>query len=248
MRPDVTDLHEFYGTLLGQQMRRALRRRIREIWPNLSGFRLLGLGYAVPYLRPFGEETERVLAMMPASQGVMHWPAENPNLAVLVDETELPLADYSIDRVLLVHGLETTEEIGPMLREIWRVLAPGGRLLVVVPNRSGLWARFEHTPFGQGRPYSQSQLSRLLRENDFSPLLSASAVFLPPSHRRTLLRMAPAFERFGRRWGNRVAGVIIAEAIKQVYAVTPLTANRRRRRRLVPVIRPLPATRSPLED
>lgn len=248
MRPDVTDLHEFYGTPLGQRMRRALRRRIREIWPNLAEQRLLGLGYAVPYLRPFGEEAERVLALMPASQGVMHWPREGPSLTALVDETELPLADYSIDRVLLVHCLETAEPSGPLLREIWRVLAPGGRLLVVVPNRSGLWARFEHTPFGQGRPYSQSQLSRLLRDNDFSPLFSASAVFLPPSHRRTLLRMAPAFERFGRRWGSRVAGVIMAEAVKQVYAVTPLAAQRRRRRRLMRAIRPAPATRSRTES
>ncbi len=248
MRPDVTDLHEFYGTPLGQRMRRALLRRIREIWPNLAGQRLLGLGYAVPYFRPFSEETERVLALMPASQGVMHWPREGPNLTALVDETELPLADYSIDRVLLVHCLETAEPSGPLLREIWRVLAPGGRILVVVPNRSGLWTRFEHTPFGQGRPYSQSQLSRLLRDNDFSPLLSASAVFLPPSHRRTLLRMAPAFERFGRRWGNRVAGVILAEAVKQVYAVTPLAAQRRRRRRLMPAIRPVPATRGRIES
>ena len=30
----------------------------------------------------------------------------------LADEGELPFADYSIDRVLLVHALETTEQVG----------------------------------------------------------------------------------------------------------------------------------------
>ena len=56
-----------------------------------------------------------------------------------------------------------------MLAEVWRVLTPGGRLLVVVPNRAGLWARMENTPFGYGRPFSRKQLSRLMRDMQFSP-------------------------------------------------------------------------------
>ena len=46
-----------------------------------------------------------------------------------------------------------------LLREVWRVLAAGGRLLAVVPNRRGVWARIDTTPFGHGRPYSRSQIT-----------------------------------------------------------------------------------------
>ena len=91
--------------------------------------RLLGIGYATPFLSALSPETERTVALMPASLGVLGWPADGRNLVALADEAELPFADYSIDRVLLVHALETSEQAGPMLKEIWRVLAGGGRLL-----------------------------------------------------------------------------------------------------------------------
>ncbi|MDA1311018.1 MAG: methyltransferase domain-containing protein, partial [Proteobacteria bacterium] len=143
MYNDAVDLWDFYGTSLGQVARRLIRRRIRGVWPNVSGMTVLGLGYATPYLRPFRDEAERVFALMPAQQGVLHWPREGRNLVALSDESELPLQDVSVDRVLLVHGMECSEQLRPMLHEIWRVLTGNGRLLVVVPNRRGLWARFE---------------------------------------------------------------------------------------------------------
>ena len=156
MHTDVVDLRDFYETHLGRVARRMIRRGIRETWPNMRGLSLLGLGYATPYLRQFRGEAERVVACMPASQGVLHWPPEGPWSVALGEETLLPLPDYSIDRVLLVHGLEDSESLAGLLREIWRVLTGDGRLLVVVPNRRGIWARVERTPFGWGHPDSRS--------------------------------------------------------------------------------------------
>ena len=158
MFADVADLREFYGTRLGQVARRMIGQRIRLAWSDVTGLRLLGLGYATPYLRPFLAEAERVMALMPAAQGVLRWPDEGPNRVLLADEGELPLPDFSIDRVLLVHGLEFSEQVRPLLKEVWRVLAGGGKLLAVVPNRRGIWARIDGTPFGQGYPYTVSQL------------------------------------------------------------------------------------------
>lgn len=233
MWTDVVDLRDFYATALGRTAQRAIRRRLREMWPDLHGQRLLGLGYATPFLRPFVGEAERVLAMMPAGQGVLAWPREGPNAAALAAEHELPLPDVSMDRVLLVHGLEHSEALRPLLREIWRVMAGGGRLVIVVPNRRGLWARFERTPFGLGQPYSATQLSRLLRDNLFTPLTTRWALFTPPFASRLWLSSAGAWERIGERWLNRVAGVVVIEASKQLYAPTavraPTKAERRRR-------------------
>ncbi|HVH83318.1 MAG TPA: methyltransferase domain-containing protein, partial [Steroidobacteraceae bacterium] len=159
MASDVVDLHEFYGSGLGQMARRLIRRKVRRIWPSAKGQRVLGVGYATPYLRQFRDEAQRVIAVMPAAQGVMRWPDGEPNLVTLADEAELPLPDLSADRVLLVHALEHSEQLRPLLREVWRVLADGGRLLVVAPNRRGIWARLDRTPFGQGLPYTMGQLS-----------------------------------------------------------------------------------------
>src|SRR3954468_20495334 len=147
MAPDVVDLRDFYRTALGQVARRMIRRAVRRVWPDLHGMRLLGIGYPTPFLSALSPDTERTVAIMPASLGVLGWPSEGRNLVGLADEGELPFADYSIDRVLLVHALETTDQVDPMLKEFWRVLAGGGRLLVVTPNRRGIWARLERTPF-----------------------------------------------------------------------------------------------------
>jgi SAM-dependent methyltransferase len=230
MWSDVIDLRDFYDSSLGQTARRMIRRQLRLIWPDMHGLRVLGLGFATPYLRTFREETERVIAIMPSSQGVLPWPPEGPGLVCLADETDLPLPDRSMDRVLLVHALESTEQVRAALREIWRVLADGGRLLVVAPNRRGIWARLERTPFGQGRPYTPSQLTRLLRENMYTPLQTASALYMPPFRSRFILRTAPAWEQLADRWFGGFAGVLLVEAAKQIYAASAVhghTENKR---------------------
>jgi len=230
MWTDVVDLRDFYQGSLGQVARRMIRRRVRELWPDVTGLRVLGLGFATPYLSCFLEEAERVVAVMPASQGVLAWPRDVPNLVALADELELPFPDRSMDRLLIVHALESAEQVRGMMREAWRVLSDGGRLMVVVPNRRGIWARLEGTPFGSGRPYAPGQLSRLLRDCMFTPLHSRSALYLPPTNWRVLLRSAAAWEGIGSRLFPPLAGVLITEAAKQIYAGTPLRLKPERSR------------------
>lgn len=234
MWADVLDIRDFYRTTLGRWARHTVQARLRQRWPDASGMRILGLGYALPYLLPYREEAERTIAMMPAQLGVMHWPTEGHNLATLCDEAELPLPDVSMDRVVLAHSIEYTEQLRPMLREVWRVMADGGRLLIVVPNRRSLWSQFDRSPFGHGHPYSPSQINRLLRDNMFAPLETEICLYLPPTHRKIVLAAAPAWEKIGRRWWQRFGGVILIEATKQIYAATPVEARKKRRRVYAP--------------
>jgi len=215
---DVVDLRDFYGRPLGRVARRMVARAIRRCWPNVGGMTVVGLGYAGPYLGAFRDEAVRTVALMPAQQGVVHWPREGPYLSGLVDETSLPLPDSCADRLLLVHQLEAADQLGPALREAWRVLAPNGRLLIVAPNRRGLWARIERTPFGHGQPFSRAQLVALLRRALFTPLEWSHALFMPPLGWRVLLRGASAWERVGALLWPRLSGVILVEATKQIYA------------------------------
>jgi SAM-dependent methyltransferase len=218
MWTDVLDLNEFYASTQGQMTVRLLRARLREMWPSVRGETVLGLGYAAPFLRPFMEEAARTMAFMPAQQGVLRWPREGRNHTAFVDELDLPLPDRSVDRLLLVHAVECTEQLRPFLREIWRVMADGGRLITVVPTRAGLWSQLDRSPFYQGHPYSPRQVAALLRANMFAPMRQSRALFMPPTRSRLALRMAPAVERFGQRWLGRFAGVSVIEAGKQLYA------------------------------
>jgi SAM-dependent methyltransferase len=245
MWSDVIDLRDFYQSDLGQVARRMIRRQVSQIWPDLKGRRVLGLGFATPYLRVLQSEAERVIAVMPAGQGVLAWPPEENCLVCLAEEGELPLPDRSMDRVLLVHALESSEHVHATLREIWRILADGGKLLVVTPNRRGIWARLERTPFGQGRPYTPSQLSRLLRDTMFSPEKEVPALFVPPFRSRMVLRSAPAWEQIGARWFPTFAGVLLVEASKQIYGGARVLEKTVTARRYLPVPNPLRRSGSP---
>ena len=228
---DVVDLRDFYAQPLGVMTRRLLGRAIRGRLDNVHGQAVLGLGYATPYLGVFREEAERCIAVMPAAQGVVRWPSSGPTLAALADETLLPLPTASVDRALVVHALEMTNNPAEMLREVWRVLSPGGRLLAVVPNRRGVWARLDTTPFGNGRPFSRGQVVRLMREALFTPVGWAEALYAPPSS--WFLRTAVAFERIGARLSLPFAGVLVVEATKQLHRPVAV-----RRSRLAPALEP----------
>lgn len=231
MYNDVIDLRDFYASSTGRMAQRILRRYIRAAWPDVRGLRIAGIGYATPYLRPFLDEAERVIAVMPSQQGVIRWPSDAPNITLLAPEEDLPLADLSVDRVLLVHAVECSENLRTMLREVWRLMAEGGRALIVVPNRRGIWARLDHTPFGHGHPYTPGQLSRLLRDNLFQPEPSAAGLFMPPTRSRMALASAPAVERIGLRWFKTFGGVLLIEAQKQIYAGTMATQQAPARKR-----------------
>ncbi len=242
MHQDVVDLRAFYDSGLGLVAQRMIRRQLRRLWPDVQGQSLLGLGYSTPFLRTFLHEAERAFAVMPARQGVAAWPQGEPNRVALAEDNVLPFPDMSIDRVLLVHELEHAEDRAGLMREIWRVLSGSGRLLVVAPNRRGIWARFDRTPFGHGQPYSASQLSRMLRNNLFVPAREGRALFIPPFRARFLLAAAPAWEEAGHRWFSGFAGVVMIEATKQLYQVTPAMERKRQRR---PVLVPLPSATAP---
>ena len=169
MTIDVIDLRDFYSQRLGIVARQLINRGIRARWPDAAGQRVLGLGYPTPYLGLFREDSERCIAFMPAAQGVLKWPTARPALATLIDEFSMPLPDAAVDRILLVHALEMSDDPERLLREVWRVLAPSGRLIAVIPNRRGVWTRTDNTPFGHGRPYSRAQITQLLRQTWFTP-------------------------------------------------------------------------------
>ncbi len=228
----ATDAHaaaDFYATRRGGVAALLVRERLGLLWPSLRGQGVLGLGYAAPYLRLWREEAARCIALTPAQMGAARWPAGAPNLSCTAEEDALPFPDLMFDRVLLVHGLEAAESARRLLRETWRVLKDDGRLLVVAPNRSGMWAYRESTPFGHGQPYSFGQVGRLLASSLYRVERRDTALYLPPSNWRLLLRSARLFERTGRNWLTGLAGVTITEAVKDLYAAMPVEGVPRRR-------------------
>lgn len=241
MSLDVVDLREFYISPLGRTVRRLLRDRLARVWPSVKGETILALGYGTPLLRPWVGRAARLMAVMPADQGVAYWPREGPNISCLARLENLPLADESVSRVVLMHALETSNDPGEVLAEVWRVLAPQGRALFIVPNRRGFWAHADTTPFGTGRPYSGTQLRAALREQGFLVERSWRALFAPPWSSRFGLALARGVEKIASLLCPAFGGVLIVEAGKQIFAPTFVNSRATGRRLLVPLPFPSPS-------
>jgi SAM-dependent methyltransferase len=233
MHLDVVDLRDFYASPVGRMVARQLAPVVASLVRTDAGTRVLGFGFATPYLGDIAN-AERVLAFMPAGQGVIDWPTAHGSATALVAEDSLPLPDASIDLVILVHALEMSTAPNALMAELRRVLTSGGRLIVVTPNRQGPWASSDLSPFGFGRPYSRSQLRSLFAEVGFEAEAWLSGLHMPPLSWRPLLGAASAFDRIGRIVWPAFAGVIVVGAVKRTVQGIKVRA----RPRLVPALRP----------
>jgi len=220
MHLDVQDLRNFYyRSPLGRAAQGVIRSQVLLLWPEAKGQAVAGYGFAVPLLRPYLKDARRVIGLMPGPQGVMPWPAGHPNVSVLCEEVLFPIETGHLDKLIVLHGLETSDNPAALLDECWRVLGPGGKALFIVPNRAGLWSRSDKTPFGYGRPYTVSQLESQLKRHSFLPERYETALFQPPSKRPFWMRTGAMWERAGRSVSAVMSGgVLIVEASKRVQA------------------------------
>lgn len=210
----VYDFAEFYKQPMGQMVHSVLSKRLTAWLGDCKAQRVIGIGYAHPYLESIRETSERALSIIPARLGAEAWHGQ----IVLAEESELPLETNSVDRVILIHSLEYAEILSSNLNEIWRVLKGNGRLIIITPNRMGFWARAVWSPFGHGSPATIDQLRYHMKEHKFIVERQGGALYTPPLRTRWILSASNTFEKFGAYLCPALAGVYMIEASKQIYA------------------------------
>lgn len=222
MRPNIVSLRQFYASPLGRLAKQRLRQLVMQLWPEHGQEVIVGLGYAVPVLRVLERAKPAALvALMPADQGAIYWPVHSENHSVLADELMPPFAPSTLHRVVMLHAFEHAPRPKELLQVYWHMLAPGGRLLLIVPNRRGFWASFGTTPFTHGTPYSLSQLKELLAATQFTLREARAALFAPPGGGALWLRSWKLLDRVGRWCFPAMGGVLLIDAEKQIYASIP---------------------------
>ncbi|MGB1235263.1 MAG: class I SAM-dependent methyltransferase [Planktomarina sp.] len=218
MHLDVRELYDFYyQSALGRAVQQSVRDQLLRMWPDAKNDTVVGYGFSVPLLRPYMESARRVAALMPGPQGVMHWPEGERNISVLCEETRWPIEANSVDKLIVYHGLDTSDHQAAVMEECYRILAENGRAVFIVPNRASLWARREGTPFSVSRPFTAGQLEKRLKWHGFLPGKHITALYQPPSVHPFWLRFGPTIERIGQgipAW--RGGGVLMLEVEKQV--------------------------------
>lgn len=224
LHADVRQLRQFYSSYLGRRVRVLLGAAIRRYWPQIGSDLVLGYGYVCPMLRHYLKDEQGALQLVPAMprmQGALCWPQHSASRSVLVIEGQLPFADNVCNRIILLHALECAEDPAVLLRECWRVLAPGGRMLVIVPNRRGWWSSSLISPFSIGHPYHATQLRERLLQEKFTPMELSYALHGAPCARGGLAGLlARTFEIAAAYLAPMFGGVILMEVEKQLYAGT----------------------------
>lgn len=218
MRQSVVQLEKFYASRLGRLTEIMVMRRLQNLWPDLSGRHILGLGYAGPYLRPYLNQSKSSVLAMPAAQGAVVTRSKRGIISSLVHDDQLPFADASFDHVIVAHGIEEGVDVDNLLRELWRVTMPEGKIVIVAAHRLGLWAQLDKTPFGHGRPFSRGQLRRALEQAGFVPLLGTGVLYAPPFRMFARPRLSIGMERLGESLWPGLSGLIMVEAVKRLYA------------------------------
>lgn len=243
MRQDSVSIERFYASALGQAAGWALASRVTDLWQTTEQLTLLGLGYPLPLMQGFAREAKSAAAVFPDTGGHIRWDGTGRgNCTVSAPEARLPFNDGVFDRAVLLHALEEAENPRAVCRDLWRVMAPEGRIVVAVANRQGLWARAERTPFGHGRPWTLRQLAGLLTDCAFQVTASTHALFMPPVPFSLVTAGVHGWERAGRWVAQSFGGVVLVEAVKRLYiepgggAVAPVG---------VKVKAPVPATGLP---
>ena len=228
MHLDVIEIRNFYQGRLGQLVREQISLEIQRVWSDentgsMDKLSIAGIGYAVPYLEDFLKKAKSVSAFCPAGQGAIVWPSEGARRSVLVHDDMFPVEDDCFDRIIAVHGLEFIADAKAHLDEVWRVLKPQGRFLIIVPNRRGLWARVDTTPFGNGQPYSRGQLHELLCGARFSPHGVHPLIHFAPFDTAFRITANSAIERIGSKVWPHFSGALMIEAVKET--VQPVQAE-----------------------
>lgn len=148
----------------------------------------------------------------------------------------LPLADMSLDLLLLPHCLEFSERPHQTLREAERVMMPEGHLLISGFNPLSLWgltrvfknmffirdANAHHYPWN-GRFISLNRLKDWLALLGFEVVSVDMCCHVPPVEQESWRRRLRFMHPLCRQW--LPGGVYVVVAKKRVVGMTPLKPN-----------------------
>jgi SAM-dependent methyltransferase len=152
---------------------------------------------------------------------------------------QLPLADRSVDLLLMPHVLEFAGNPHAVLREANRVLMPEGRLIIVGFNPLSLWGLRHFAGGGYpwaGRFIPVPRLHDWLQLLDLDTLGGRYTAYAPPLRNPTSLTRWAFMEKAGDRWWPMAGGVYMLQAVKRVRGLRVLQSQPSRRSAARPVL------------
>lgn len=219
---DISDLKNFYRSAYGKVVYSEISKLLKEFLTPDNASKRLFIGFGVPYVQQHDG-----LLLMPAHMGIYAWPNQLDNCAALTYENQWPFADQEFDEIILLHGLEYSHNSNELIDESFRCLKAEGKLIVITPNRRGVWAHNDKTPLGFGQPYSLTQLVNMLNKKSFMIVNVKRALYKLPFEKICGRLFSTLFEAVAKRSLQKFSGLVGVVAIKQVYSVVTVKKQHR---------------------
>ena len=218
MRQSATVLEAFYAARLGRAAAERIANRLLDLWGPCAGEAVACVGYPHPLLPLWLPSARTCIGVTPDEAGQSRSDGPRGGVIVHAPEHRLPFGDGVFDKIVLLHALEEADHPRLLMREVWRVLAPEGRIIVAATNRKSLWSINDRTAFGHGRPWTRRQLMQFMTDSLFQVTASTTAVHMPPLDWRLITAAAKSWERVGEWVAPGLGGVVLVEAVKRLYA------------------------------
>ena len=215
--PSLID--QWFQSALGTAVLQAEKEAIKPIIDRIFGYHILQVGCS---------EEHSLIVDSPAGHKILFAPryrsgVKNP----VANNEELPLASDSIDAIVLHHALDFTDDCHKLLREVTRVLRPGGQMLIIGFNpysHWGFWKLFKrkiNIPW-RGRFISKGRVTDWLRLLELQIASVKFGLHFLPLKYSNLLKHAPKLEKLGNRLHSPMGGAYFILCIKQISTLTPI--------------------------
>lgn len=229
----ASHIGQWFQSPQGAEVLRAERALVAPIINRLFGYHILQVGCSEEY---------SLIGDSPVGHKIIFAPSyrSGSNNAVANNE-ELPLANDSIDVIVLHHALDFTDDSHKLLREVTRVLRPGGQMLIIGFNPYSLWGlcklfkRKVNIPW-RGRFISRGRVTDWLQLLDLHIDTVEFGLHFLPFKFTSLLKHAQRWEKMGSKLRSPLGGAYCILCVKQVVPLTPFLTRWRSLRARATVI------------
>lgn len=166
----LDEIKYFYNTERGELLRSRVIKIIRTIWqPNVS-LQIVGIGFIDPYINVINPHQLTLGSLINV----------NDDCYKLVNKlNNLPFANHSVDRILVIHSLEYLNQPDILFNELTRILKSAGKLLIIIPNKYSIWAHSRSLPYWKNKLFSLLDIYNLLSKSLFKINFHTADFFLP---------------------------------------------------------------------
>ena len=218
MYQDIIKLEKFYQSELGRAVQDRISSKLKKYIYLHDGEKLGGFGFGEPYLPHLPKKKVSIFNFFSQQGGIKKNILNEKLFNVLLDGEQLPIEDFFLNHIICIHYLEHSENLKKTLRELWRVLAPEGKIYIILPNKKSSWSFSSQSPFSSGFGFSKNQINQVLEDNFFEIQSIDRLVYFPSWNIRLLLSNRFFLEKIGSYFWRFFNGFYLCVATKRIYA------------------------------